>query len=165
MKSIVLIGMPGSGKTSIAKALALKFGMNSCDTDHVIERNEKLSIAEIFASKGETYFRKIEADVALNLPKENFVISLGGGTFENSDVRLYLLENMHVIYLDTSPENILNRVKNSDSRPLLTNNMNLERICELLNKRAKHYKLAHYTVLTDNKSPEEICGEVLKCLK
>lgn len=165
MKSIVLIGMPGSGKTTISKLLAQKLGIDFCDLDSLIEQQERQSIPKIFESEGEAYFRRVEAEIVLKLKTEDMSISTGGGTFENSNSRNYLLENTTVIYLEASVQTIFDRIKNNDHRPLLKNNMNLGRIAELLNIREKHYKLAHYTVLTDNKSPDEICAEVLKCLK
>ena len=164
MKTIVLTGMSGSGKSTAGKILSGKTGMKFVDIDEQIILNEKKSINEIFAQNGENYFREIEAKVIKNIfSPENLVISLGGGAFENEKTRNFLLENSVVIYLKTSPETVLDRLKNANDRPLLNNNMNFERIENLLNFRKNNYELAHFTVITDNKNVEEIAGEILRC--
>lgn len=161
--SIVLVGMPGSGKTTVGKLLAEKIGAVFFDIDSLIEKSESMSITEIFKAKGETYFRKIEADMIKNIPSANTVVSLGGGAFENADSRDFLLSgNSTVIYLKASPQTIYNRIKNDMTRPLLAGNMSIETIQSMLNIREKNYKLAHYTVLTDNKSADEIVNEILE---
>lgn len=160
--SIVLTGMPGSGKTTVGKLLAEKIGADFFDVDFLIEKSQKMCITEIFKTKGEKYFRQIEADIIRNIPSDNTVVSLGGGAFENSDTRDFLLSgNNTVIYLKTSAQKIYERIKNDTTRPLLTDNMNIETIQNMLNIREKNYKLAHYTVLTDNRSADEIVNEIL----
>jgi len=164
MKTIVLTGMSGSGKSTIGQFLSQKTGMKFVDIDEKIILNEKKSINEIFAQNGENYFREIEAKTIKNIfNPENLVISLGGGAFENEKTRNFLLKNSVVIYLKTSPETVLDRLKNANDRPLLNNNMNFERIEKLLNFRKNNYELAHFTVITDNKNVEEIAGEILRC--
>jgi len=136
MKTIVLTGMSGSGKSSVGKFLADKFFCRFFDIDEQIILNEKKSINEIFAQNGEKYFRDLEVQTIKSIfNPENLVISLGGGAFENENTRNFLLNNSIVIYLKTSPETILERLKNADDRPLLNNNMNLERIKNMLNSR------------------------------
>ena len=160
--NIVLVGMPGTGKTTIGELLAKKTGAEFYDADSLIEKLQSMCIAEIFKTKGEKYFRKIESDIIRNIPSDNTVVSLGGGAFENSDTRDFLLSgNNTVIYLKTSAQKIYERIKNDTTRPLLTDNMNIETIQNMLNIREKNYKLAHYTVLTDNRSADEIVNEIL----
>jgi shikimate kinase len=123
-----------------------------------------MCIAEIFKTKGEKYFRKIEADIIRNIPSDNTVVSLGGGAFENSDTRDFLLSgNNTVIYLKTSAQKIYERIKNDTTRPLLTDNMNIETIQNMLNIREKNYKLAHFTIITDNKHIEDVVRDIVKC--
>lgn len=161
MKTIVLTGMMGSGKTSLGKTLGEALNMEFVDIDLIIENTENLSISNIFEQKGETYFRELERKTIKNIFKhEDQIISLGGGAFENSTTRNFLKNNALTIYLKTSPETIFNRIKTDTSRPLLSNNMNVEKIKEILNKRENNYKSAHLTISTDNKTLQEITEEI-----
>ncbi|MBO6257538.1 shikimate kinase [bacterium] len=164
MKTIVLTGMSGTGKSSAGNFLANKLGIQYNDIDNLIVQSEKKTINEIFEQCGEEYFRNLEAKVIQEVFKpENYLISLGGGAFENEKTRNFLLDNATVIYLKTSPKIILKRLKSATDRPLLNNNMNLERIEYLLNSRKKNYELAHFTIITDNKSIEQIGSEIIQC--
>ena len=87
-KNLVLIGMMGSGKSSIGKILSKKLEFEFIDTDNKIEEIEKKTISEIFKKKGEKYFRNIEESISINYLKlENKVISLGGGGYINPNIR------------------------------------------------------------------------------
>ena len=164
MKTIVLTGMSGSGKSTAGKILSEKTEKKFIDIDEQIVLNEKKSINEIFTHNGENYFRELEIQTIKNVfEPEDLIISLGGGAFENEQTRNFLLENSVVIYLKTSPKAVLERLKNANDRPLLNNNMNFERIEKLLNSRKNNYELAHFTVITDNKNVEEVASEILRC--
>ena len=161
MKPIVLIGMSGSGKSTIGKLLSQTLSVDFIDTDEKIEQKENKTISEIFAYNGEKYFRNIEKNIIFeNLT--NGIISLGGGAFENPETRRFLLENSVIIYLETSPEIIFERLKNTANRPLLKN-MNIEKISSIIKKREKNYKLAPIKILTDNKEKQIIVEEIIKC--
>jgi len=162
MKPIILIGMPGAGKSTAGRLIAEKTGMNFYDTDNIIEKSENKSVNEIFEQNGEKYFRKIEAEIIQKLPKSDCVISIGGGAFETPQTRELLLKNSLVIYLEADPEIIYERIKNQTHRPLLLKNPQ-KKISELLKKREKNYKLAHLTVMTDNKTTEQVAKEILRC--
>ena len=89
-KSLVLVGMMGSGKSLIGKILSKKLDYDFIDTDKKIEEVEKKTISEIFESNGEKYFRNIEEVISLKFLKLNKkVIALGGGSFMNSSIRKY----------------------------------------------------------------------------
>ena len=163
MKPIILIGMAGAGKTTAGKFIAQRINMDFYDVDNLIEKSENKSINEIFKQNGEKYFRKIEAEIIQTLPESNCVISIGGGAFENPQTREYLLKNGIVIYLEANTQTIYERVKNQTHRPLLSDNPQ-EKITKLLNVREKNYKLAHFTVVTDNKTIEQIAVEILRCV-
>ncbi len=163
MKNIVLTGMSGSGKSTVGAILAVRLNSGFADVDFLIEKQEKLSVSEIFTLKGEKYFRGIERRTIENLSGENLVISLGGGAFEDDNTRNLLLNNANVFYLETSADVIFSRLIGKNDRPILKE-LTLDKIHSMLEKREKHYKLAHYKVLTDNKSPEKIAEEILKCL-
>ena len=165
MKTIILTGMMGAGKTTIAKLLAEKLNIKAIDIDSLIEQNEREKIAEIFSNKGEEYFRKIEKETIKNIfTPENLIISLGGGALENQETRNILLNNSTVIYLQTSPEIIFERIKSNTERPLLCGNMSVEKISEILEKRIKNYQSATYTITTDNKTPTQIAKEIIGVL-
>lgn len=161
MKTIVLTGMMGAGKTTLAEVLAQKLNIKYIDIDTLIESNEGKKIADIFTQNGETYFRKIEKETIKQITTPtDLVISLGGGALENKDTRDLLLTNTTVIYLKTSPEIIFERIKNNTSRPLLCGNMSVEKIKEILEKREVNYQSATLTITTDNKTPEQIADEI-----
>lgn len=162
MKTIVLIGMMGSGKTTIGKLLGTKLNLKSIDIDILIEQNEKRSISDIFQNNGEKYFRGLEKETIQSVFKDkNLVISLGGGAFEDQATQELLLKNSTIIYLKTSPQIILERIKNNTNRPLLKNQMTVEKIQSIISKRQKNYELANITILTDNKNPDKIVEEIL----
>lgn len=161
MKTIVLTGMMGSGKTTIAKLLSEKLKIKYIDIDFLIEEKEEMKISEIFTKKGENYFRNLEQEIILSVfIPENSVISLGGGAFENPETRKFLLNNSTVIYLKTSPETIYERIKNNTTRPLLCGNMSIEKIDQILKKREKNYKSAPIIINTNNKTPNRIVEEI-----
>lgn len=162
MKTIVLIGMMGSGKTTIGKLLGEKLTLRSIDIDVIIEQNEKRTVSEIFQNEGEKYFRNIEREtIKKNFTNKDLIISLGGGAFEDQLTQELLLKNSTVIYLKTSPNIILERIKNNTNRPLLKNQMTVEKIQSIILQRQKNYELANITILTDNKNTDKIVEEIL----
>ena len=161
MKTITLTGMMGAGKSAVAKLLAEKFNCKLLDIDTLIETNENCSISEIFENKGEEYFRTLEKNTILqNTKPENQVIALGGGAFENPETQEFLLKNSTVIYLKTQPETIYERIKTDLTRPLLKNNMSIEKIKNIIISRKKNYEKAAYIISTDSKSIEQIASEI-----
>ena len=165
MKTIVLTGMMGTGKTSIGNMLAQQILCEFIDLDEQIENSENLSVSEIFEKFGEKYFRDKEAKTIKEVfAPENMVISLGGGTFENPEIREFLLNNAEVVYLETSAQTIFDRIKNNSSRPLLKDRMNIETINQILTSRKENYKLATYSIITDNKTIEDVVLEIIKCV-
>lgn len=167
MRKITLIGMMGSGKTTIGKFLSEKTGFSAIDIDNLIEQQEKSCISEIFNTKGEQYFRTIEANAIKELAQttSSQILSLGGGAFENEQTRELLLKNSTVIYLETTPEEIFRRIQKTNNRPLLKNNMTIEKISEIIAKRKNNYNLAHHKILTDGKTPSKIAEEILGALE
>ena len=166
MKKITLIGMMGSGKTTLGKILSEKTNISAIDIDELIEQNENSTITDIFKTQGEEYFRKIEAKTIKELINSTNpqILSLGGGAFENEQTRELLLKNSTVIYLETTPEEIFRRIQKTNNRPLLKNNMTIEKINEIITKRKDNYNLAHHKILTDGKTPSKIAEEILGAL-
>nr|QGT49660.1 shikimate kinase [uncultured Candidatus Melainabacteria bacterium] len=151
----------GAGKTTIAQLLSEKLNIKYIDIDSLIEEQEDMKISTIFQNKGEKYFRQQEKEtIFLTVQPENLIISLGGGALENKETREFLFKNSTIIYLKTTPETIYKRIKDNTSRPLLCDNMSVEKIREILKIREKIYKSASITINTDNKTPEKIVEEI-----
>ena len=165
-KNITLIGMMGSGKTTVAKELATKLSdFRLVDIDAEIEKSSGKKISDIFLKYGESRFREMEsAKIRTFLRNENQIISAGGGAFENPDNRRLFLENSTVFFLKASAETIYERIKNESHRPLLKKNFSVEKISNILSLREKNYAKAHYIIDTDGKSPYNIVEEILGVL-
>ena len=119
-RPIALVGLPGSGKSTIGKHLARKFGLEFCDSDSTIEKSEGVSIRDIFETKGELAFREIESATLERLTRRfNCVISTGGGAILSEANREILASRCDCVYLRATPEDLFNRLKNDRKRPLL----------------------------------------------
>ena len=113
-KNIVLIGMMGSGKSSIGKLLSKQLNLDFIDIDNKIEKSENCTISDIFIKKGENYFREIEKKISINcLELENKIISLGGGGFINESIRKQCFKNCSTIWLNWKNETLMRRINNS----------------------------------------------------
>lgn len=163
-KNIILIGLMGSGKTSVGKLLAEKTNRHFLDTDLYIEDQEKLSIQEIIMTKGEPYFRHLEKQWVKTLGRyHHYVISTGGGLPIHSGDPLK--EMGTVIFLSASLETLVKRLETDNTRPLLANNKK-EILESLLKERLPIYtRLADFTLHTDKKTPLQLVEEILKNLK
>ena len=161
-KNIVLIGMMAAGKTTIGFKLAKKLKYQFIDIDTKIEDSENEKITDIFKSRGEEYFRKIEEQTTLKKLKLNStVISLGGGAFTNNNIRKEILKNHLSFWLNWDDKTLLNRIKNSKKRPLAINATDTELI-DLIKKRSNIYSKALYEIKCDNLSKSEIVNEIVK---
>ena len=171
MKKIILSGYMGSGKSTVARLLHAKTGMKALDLDDFIEKSEGMAIPEIFATKGEIHFRKLEHETLRKLLNsgEAFILSLGGGTpcYANNH-ELLKREDVITIYLKASPETLFERLHaEAGNRPLL-NDKSLEEMKEFiavhLFERSFYYNQSDYKVSTDGKSPDAIASEIEKIL-
>ena len=114
-KNLVLTGMMGVGKSTIGKLLSKNLKMQFIDIDSEIEKNELMPIKNVFKKKGEKYFREIEKKITLKKIKEkNSIIALGGGSFEDLEVREEILENCISFWLDLNLKETALRLKNSN---------------------------------------------------
>lgn len=166
-KNCVIIGFMGCGKSTIAKNLRKLGEMNIIDMDKKIEQMEGMSIPEIFETKGEDYFRQLETSLLIQLQKaHNTVVSCGGGVPLREINRQEMKKIGPVIWLNTSPETILNRVKRNDRRPLLRGNKNIDFVKNMMDSRKDAYSEASDLVVdTDHKSIKQICYEILDFIK
>ena len=163
-ENIFLIGFMGAGKSTIARALKNKYGMQLVEMDEQIEVEEGMKISEIFAVKGEPYFRQLETQLLISLQQqENTVVSCGGGVPMRECNVEAMRKSGKIIYLSAEPETIYERVKNAHTRPLLEGNMNVPYITELLQNRLPNYlKAADRIVRVDGRDVEEICREIME---
>lgn len=162
--NIILLGFMASGKSHIGKMLAKKLGFSLLDTDSLIEEEQGISIKDIFAQKGESHFRKLEAKVIKNLSNaKNSIIVAGGGApifFENSQVLKALGPNF---YLDIGFEMILRRLKNSDRRPLgqVDTPEDLSKLKELYTFRRPIYMNLGHNIDVASENRERACDEII----
>ena len=150
-KNICIMGLMGSGKSIIGKDLSKYLNFKFYDTDKEIELKTKKSVNEIFKEDGELYFRKLEEKICIKLLNQNnCVISLGGGSIINTEIRNSIKENSYSIYLQVRLNNLVNRLKSSKKRPLLNNNISkIEILKNLYNNRKKFYEKADLIVNND----------------
>lgn len=168
---IVLIGMMGSGKSSVGRVIARALNLLTIDLDREIERRTGLSVAEIFAIHGEPYFRQLEEEALLRLAQAGkpLVLSLGGGAVLSERGMEALKHKARVvIYLQASVPELLARLKRSRiKRPLLENAADPHaRLVELLHVRRPLYeRYADFTVDTDGKLLADVAQEILGVLE
>ncbi|MEW5758601.1 MAG: shikimate kinase [Candidatus Omnitrophota bacterium] len=166
MKNIYLVGFMGTGKTAVAKMLSHKLSRPYLDLDEEIVKKEGCSINEIFEKGGETFFRKIEKQLVLEISeKNNLVVSCGGGVLLDKENVQTLKKSGIVICLNAPAEEIYERIKDDKSRPLLKVPNPLEKIKELLHIRKPYYELADHAVDTTGLSVEDITGKILQLFK
>ncbi|MBN1824123.1 MAG: AAA family ATPase [Endomicrobiales bacterium] len=162
--NIVLTGFMGTGKTAVGKLLAEKLDWQFYDTDGMIEKDTGLSIPEIFAKKGEPYFRDVESKaVKLFSVLDKAVIACGGGVALRPENMDELEKNGVVVCLTARPEVVLKRTKNSD-RPLLKVKDPLSKISELLKARETYYKRCRVSIDTSVISERETAERIIQQL-
>ncbi len=160
-ENLIFLGMMGSGKSSIGSLVAKKLQLNFIDIDNEIETELGLSIKKIFETKGENYFRKFEEKITLKkLKLKPVVISLGGGAFTNRNIRKEVIKNHLSFWLNWSDEILVNRIKNSKKRPLVSNASENE-IIDLIKKRSNIYSKALYKIECDSLTKKEIVEKIL----
>ncbi len=166
-KPILLVGLMGSGKTTVGVALAKRLKIDFFDSDRLIEDLAGASIAEIFERDGEEFFRKVEAKTIQKIlkTKENIVLATGGGAFMNDKTRKTAAKHAQAIWLDANIETLLHRVEGNDNRPLL-NNVNRKKVLqELILERYPVYKKAEFKVDVNNTSKTKITNEIIRVLE
>lgn len=153
----VLVGLPGSGKSTIGRRLAKAMGLTMLDTDAAIEERTGRSIADIFAAEGQCGFRRIEEEVIREaLAGHDGILSLGGGAVTTAGVREALAGHT-VVYLDISAEEGIRRTGGSTVRPLLTGPDRAEKYRQLMADRSPLYrKVATIRVNTSRRNPGSV---------
>ena len=162
-KNIVLLGMMGSGKSTIGYLLSNKINSDFYDIDKIIEEEEGLKITEIFENKGENYFRKIEKKITLEeLKKNNLIIALGGGAFINTSVRTKIKSSCLSFWLDLKVESLLIRLKNDKKRPLLDKDKLEESINKIYLERKKIYNESNFRIKCNSMDKDEIVYKIIE---
>jgi shikimate kinase len=161
-KNLIFLGMMGSGKSSIGYLVSKKLNLNFFDIDRLIEKNEEMTISNIFKERGEINFRKLEEKITLKtLKSKNSVIALGGGGFINEKIRNEIMKNHLSFWLNWSDHILLKRIKDSKKRPLALNSTPQE-IKQLIKGRIKIYSKAQFKINCNKLSKNEIVKEVIK---
>lgn len=160
---IILIGPPGAGKTSVAKALSKRIGKRFVDTDALVEKKSGKRISEIFLEEGEPRFRELEREAVIEaLSGDQEIVSLGGGAILDESIRKEIATSGQVIFLDVSISNAAPRVGFNRERPLLVGNPRAQWLALMEKRRPLYEQLATTTISTDNKKPEDVVTEILE---
>lgn len=155
-ENIVLIGMPSSGKTTVGEILSEKTELNFIDTDREIEKLEGMTPKEIFAKKGEEYFRKIENGIIKDIAKcTHSVIATGGGAVLDYKNVKALKQNSKVFFLDRAP----NKLLPTDSRPTASS---FEQIKKLYGERYEIYKKCADITVTADENADVVADKIMK---
>ncbi|WP_153461540.1 MULTISPECIES: shikimate kinase [Sediminibacillus] len=162
MKAIYLIGFMGSGKSSVLRLLAEKMAVPGLDTDQQIEQTTQRTIPEIFQSQGEMAFREKETDTLMKMPKTDAVVATGGGIVESDVNRKWMKENVIVVYLHTTLDEIERRLGNDRSRPLWKKH---GKAALYENRLGKYRQTADILIETDGKSPEQVAEEIHQLIR
>jgi shikimate kinase len=165
-KHVTLVGMMGSGKSTVAPLVAQALGRRVIEVDALIEKQEGLPIGEIFIARGEAYFRRMEQALITRLLDQEppSVLSLGGGAFQWEATRDLLLEKTVVFYLSANVDVLVKRLSaETSNRPLLnTPGLDLAlTVRGLLERRGNYYGMAHYRVETDFHDPAEVARSIV----
>ncbi|WP_054739230.1 shikimate kinase [Cellulosilyticum ruminicola] len=162
-ETICLIGFMGSGKTTVGEALAKKMGWNWVDLDAEIVKGEKNSIANIFAEKGEGYFRRLETQYLSKVLEEpKTIISTGGGVVVTPENIEMLVKN-NTVYLNWEFDTLYERIASDKARPLVTS---YEEVHARYKSRQVLYEAASkIRILCENKSVIQLVDEILEHIK
>ena len=161
-KNIVLIGMMGSGKSTIGYLLSKSTNLKHVDIDKLIEKETGLKIYDIFEKKGEEYFRNLEEKITLKLLKnKKNIISLGGGGFINKNIRKEVLNNNISFWLNWKSSTIIQRILKSKKRPL-TKNATENDLKKLINDRLKIYSEANFKINCENLTKYMITKQIIE---
>ena len=161
MSTIVLVGVPGAGKTTVGKLLAKNLGINFFDSDQVIESRAGKSVSDIFMQDGEPAFRKLEHDVIVELlDSNNVVLALGGGSLGNDETRAKV-KDATTVWLVAGLAQAVDRVGMNRNRPLLLGNVRGQ-LADLMAAREPFYKeVAAIAVDTSKLIPSEVVTEIV----
>ncbi len=159
---IYLVGFMAAGKTTVARALASRLGWRADDVDELIEARERRTVADIFAQRGEPYFRALERDILrLLLPLRHLVVATGGGTFMDPDNRAAINLDGVSVWLDVPFEELLARIPADGRRPLAADRTQLERLFAI---RQAAYANARVRIDAGGARPDDVAERIMETL-
>jgi shikimate kinase len=165
-RSIVLVGMMGSGKSSIGRRLAARIGIPFADADTEIEKAAGMSISDIFAERGEAEFRSGEARVIKRLLQSGpQVLSAGGGAFMDPDTRAAIAASGVSIWLNAEFEVLIKRIRRRQDRPLLKTSDPAATLRQLMVERSPIYGLADLVVESRDEPHDKIVDDIMRALQ
>ena len=161
-KNIVLIGMMGSGKSTIGYLLSKSIKLKFEDIDNIIEKETGYKINDIFDTKGENYFRNIEEIISLKLLKsKKKIISLGGGGFLNKSIRKEVLSNHFSVWLNWKNSTLIKRISKSKKRPLAFRSSEND-LKKIISQRSNIYSEADYKINCETLSKNMIVKQIIE---
>jgi shikimate kinase len=160
--SIVLVGLPGSGKSTVGRHLARRLGLAFVDADHFIEQRQGCSVREYFEREGEQAFRDLEQETLAELAQRSgVVLSTGGGAVLREANRETLKRQGWVVYLKSSPDELYRRLKHDTTRPLLQVGDPLKKLKELFAVRDPLYReVAHHVLETGRPTVSSLVNHI-----
>ena len=164
-RSVVLVGMMGAGKSSIGRRLALRLGIPFVDADAEIEKAAQMTVAEIFAARGEEEFRAGEARVIARLLEGGpQVLATGGGAFMHPHTRALIADKGIAVWLKAELDVLMKRIKRRHDRPLLKTDDPAATLRRLIEERYPVYRLADLTVQSRDVPHDKIVEEIVSAL-
>ncbi len=165
-RAIVLVGMMGSGKSSVGRRLATRLGLPFVDADTEIETAAHMTIPEIFAQRGEAEFREGERRVISRVltTRAPLVLATGGGAFMNAETRARVKELGISVWLKAEPDVLMRRVRKRSNRPLLQTTDPEATLRRMLAEREPVYALADITIQSSDEPHELVVGETIAAL-
>jgi shikimate kinase len=164
---VSLIGLPGSGKSTVGRNLSKRLKLPFIDSDHEIESKIGTSIRQFFEIEGEERFRDLEESVIDDITRHHHgVLSTGGGAVLRTSNRDHLRSRSHVVYLKSSPEDLFRRLRHDLNRPLLQVANPMARLRELFEQRDPLYgELAHFTIETGRPTVAMLVNKIVMQLE
>jgi shikimate kinase len=160
---IYLVGFMAAGKTTLARAVAKRLDWQPVDIDQLVERREHLSVAEIFAKRGEAYFRTCEREALLEqLVPRHLVVATGGGTFADVQNRAAINQDGVSVWLDVPLDRLIDRVPADGRRPLAADRAGFER---LYYQRRAAYEQAHVRLDAGRASVDALVEQLVDWLE